>query len=479
MKNSPELVGSLWATSEIPNLAERSFFSTMEAFASGTLATDARGVIVWINDKYCRLLGVEAAKLIGRAIRSALPGTRIPEVLSSGQPIVLDVMEHDGRQYVVSRFPVFDNQKKVIGAFGFVLYDGVEQFALLLERLAHLPASLHGPGEKNEPLRAAHTSPARFYGSSAAARHVRLLSEKAAATNACVLITGPTGCGKEVVAHAVHRDSERGRRHFVAVNVGAIPETLFEAEFFGTAPGAYTGADRRGRMGKLQLADGGTLFLDEIGDMPTSVQVKLLRFLETGEFELLGSNQLQRSDARVIAATSVDLRKAVAEKRFRADLYYRLAVFPIAVPALRDRSEDIPELSHLLLDQIAKKNNAPRADLLPCAMARLQSFPWPGNARELRNLLERCSIFAGANPIDANLVVELSEPEELPPEAVPPDASGSCSLDQAVAALESQMISAALAASHGSMMPAARRLGISRTTLYKKARQFGLMMPGA
>lgn len=478
MKSSSGLAAPSWPASEISNLAERSFFSTMEAFASGTLATDHMGAIIWINEKYCRLLGVDAADLIGRSIGSALPGTRIPEVLASGRPIVLDVMEHRGRKYIVSRFPVFDGQKNVIGAFGFVLYDGGENFSLLQDGLAHIRASLPMQNEKKERVRASRSSSSRFFcGSSAAARRVRMLSEKAAGTSACVLIVGPTGCGKEIVAQSVHHDSDRSTRNFVAVNVGAIPEALFEAEFFGSAPGAFTGADRRGREGKLQLADGGTLFLDEIGDMPESVQVKLLRFLETGEFEPLGSNQLQRVDARVIAATSVNLREAVADKRFRADLYYRLAVLPIAVPELRERCEDIPELSELLLDQIAEKNNVPRAELLPCAIAKLGSLAWPGNVRELRNVLERCCIFSQGSPIDAALVEELLEPEAVSSAGFGLESPNT--LAQAIEALELQKISAALAASQGSMTQAAHCLGISRTTLYKKAKQFGLIVPSA
>lgn len=472
MSNTAGLAAHAWATDKISSLAERSFFSTMEAASAGTLATDHQARIVWINDKYCRLIGVAAGDLIGQPISSVLPESRIPEVLSTGQPIVLDLMAFGHANYVVSRFPVFDNNKNIIGAFGFVLYS-TDSFELFQGRLAQL-SSLKGPQEKPSDRRTVHAQITEFAGTSEAAAQIRRLSSHASRSGVSVLITGATGSGKEVVAQSIHARSKRATNNFVAVNVAAIPETLFESEFFGTAPGAFTGADRRTRMGKLQLADGGTLFLDEVGDMPEGTQVKLLRFLETGEFESLGSNRLQRVDVRVIAATSVDLRKAVADKRFRSDLYYRLNVLPIVVPALCDRTEDVGELSRLLLKQIAMRTQTRSPVLLSCAVDRLQARAWPGNVRELRNVLERCSMYVEGASIDAAIVDRAFALDPPEPAAAALEA-GPQSLAEAVAVLERERIAAALVESEGSIANAAQALRISRTTLYKKAKQLGLL----
>lgn len=462
-----------WLHSEMSDLAKRTFFATMEASAAGTLATDRSGTIVWINERYCQLLGSDATHLIGRAVASVIPGTRLPDVLATGRPVMLDVMQHGGQEWLVSRFPVFDPTGVVIGAFGFVLNQphndstvkrarvsaSTDADRCLLDGVAAQRRALHVPS---------------FVGSSARAERVRALVRTCARSDAAVLITGPTGSGKEVVAQMVHRASSRWAKNFVAVNVGAIPESLFEAEFFGTAPGAYTGADRAGRMGKLQLADGGTLLLDELGDMPQHAQVKLLRFLDTGEYEPLGSNRLRRADVRLIAATSVDLHEAVAQKRFRADLYYRLAVFPVAVPALSERREDIPELCSALIQQLDRRHRRFHTQVLPSAIAALQRQQWPGNVRELRNLLERCTLLAEGGPIDAELVEHLIDAPTAIGSPADLQRGASRSLGQSVEALEVREIGMALAACQGSATEAARRLGISRTTLYKKARHFGI-----
>jgi transcriptional regulator with PAS, ATPase and Fis domain len=213
-----------------------------------------------------------------------------------------------------------------------------------------------------------------------------------AGTESTVLLHGETGTGKELLAQAIHAASRRTGRPFVGVNIAAVPETLLEAEFFGVAPGAYTGADRRGRDGKFVLADGGTLFLDEIGDMPLALQPKLLRALQEQEVEPLGSNQVRKIDVRVIAATSRDLGAMVAEGRFRADLFYRLNVLPIRLPPLRERLDDIEALADALLDDIARRSGLPARNLSAQALEVLSSQCWAGNIRELRNVLEQAAL---------------------------------------------------------------------------------------
>jgi DNA-binding NtrC family response regulator len=213
--------------------------------------------------------------------------------------------------------------------------------------------------------------------------------------NATVLIEGETGTGKEVVASAIHRFSNRSAKPLVVLNCAAIPESLLEAELFGHTRGAFTGAVQS-RTGRIEAAHGGTLFLDEIGELPLAVQAKLLRFLECGEIQRVGDNEITRVDVRVIAATHRDLEQSVVDGDFRLDLYHRLAVFPVEVPALRERLEDLPELAEYLLTRLGA--DSPRKTLSPAALAALEQHPWPGNVRELAHVLERAVILAADSP---------------------------------------------------------------------------------
>ena len=228
-------------------------------------------------------------------------------------------------------------------------------------------------------------------GESAAMLELARLIRLVAPRNATVLIEGETGTGKEVVAKALHRLSARAAKPFVVLNCAAIPESLLEAELFGHTRGAFTGAVTS-RTGRIEAAHGGTLFLDEIGEMPLALQAKMLRFLECGELQKVGENESVRVDVRVIAATHQELERRAEEKTFRLDLYHRLAVFPLEVPALRDRMEDLPLLVEFFLEQMGRE--APRKRISAAAMARLREFRWPGNVRELMHVLERGAILA-------------------------------------------------------------------------------------
>ncbi len=233
-------------------------------------------------------------------------------------------------------------------------------------------------------------------------RRIRLVAPK----SATVLVQGPTGSGKEIVARAIHRLSPRANRRLVALNCAAIPETLLEAELFGHTRGAFTGAVQ-GRIGRIEAADGGTLFLDEIGEMPLALQAKLLRFLETGEVQRIGDNDPIRVDVRIVAATHRSLAEMVKAGSFRADLYYRLAVFLIRTPGLDERPEDLPLLVERLLARMAEQ--APVRRLAPEAMERLRQHNWPGNVRELQHVLERAAILAEENPVIGAAEIEFGE----------------------------------------------------------------------
>jgi DNA-binding NtrC family response regulator len=233
-------------------------------------------------------------------------------------------------------------------------------------------------------------------GGSEAMRELARLVRLVAPRSATVLIEGETGTGKELVAKAVHRLSARASKAFTVLNCAAIPETLLEAELFGHTRGAFTGAVQS-RTGRIEAAHGGTLFLDEIGEMPMALQAKMLRFLESGELQKVGENEVMRVDVRVIAATHQHLEQRAEAGTFRLDLFHRLAVFPVEVPALRDRMEDVPALAEFFLEDLGRE--MPRKSLAEAAMWKLQTYKWPGNVRELKHVLERGAILAGESPV--------------------------------------------------------------------------------
>lgn len=331
-------------------------------------------------------------------------------------------------------------------------------------------------------------------GHSRAIAQVRKLIEKVADTGANVLILGESGTGKEVVARNLHYYSSRRDKPFVPVNCGAIPHDLLESELFGHEKGAFTGAISA-RQGRFELAEGGTLFLDEIGDMPLPMQIKILRVLQERFFERVGGNKSIKADVRIIAATHRQLETEIAEGRFREDLYYRLNVFPIEMPALRDRSEDIPLLIKELVTRMEHDQRG-SVRLTPAATTSLTHYPWFGNVRELSNLMERLIIMHPYGVVDVrdlpekfrshteyageqgteteNVVAELPLPAEAGDQSVVRLPSSGIDLKEHLSQLEYSLIKQALDESNGVVAHAAKRLAMRRTTLVEKMRKYGL-----
>jgi two-component system response regulator AtoC len=290
-----------------------------------------------------------------------------------------------------------------------------------------------------------------------------------AATYATVLITGESGTGKELVANAVHNHSARSSKPFIAVNCGALPENLIESELFGYERGAFTGAEKL-KKGRFELAHTGTLFLDEISELPLPSQVKLLRALQERRFQRIGGTETITVDVRVIAASNQDLKQAVEEKRFRADLYYRLSVIEIHLPSLRARIGDVPQLAEHFLERSAQRHGLPVKSLADDAVRKLLSYNFPGNVRELENLIERAVVNAGP-------AVEVLSAADLFSETAR-EAESQSFLDlpfkEAVSALERELISRALKDAGDNRTEAARRLGINRRLLYSKMEEHGI-----
>jgi transcriptional regulator with PAS, ATPase and Fis domain len=387
--------------------------------------------------------------------------------------MMLDIMQFGDESFVVMRVPVKDERGRVIGAAGFMLFDRLQQLRPLMSKFARLQTDLADTQKTLAAERRVKYSFSSFIGTSPAAMEVKRQSRRAAQTDTTVLLVGETGTGKEVLAQAIHGASPRAHGPFIGINVAAVPDTLLEAEFFGASASAYTGADKRGRDGKFVLANGGTLFLDEVGDMPLNVQAKLLRVLQEKEVEPLGSNKVARVDVRVIAASSVDLRQMVAMGRFRSDLYYRLSVLPIELPPLRSRLSDIEMLAEFIFAELAVRTGRPQRELAPTALAVLAGYAWPGNIRELRNVLEQVTLNSD-NPRLSAEDFQMVLPRY--PAAIA-QGQQTQKLADVVADAERGAIRTALAAAEGKKILAAEMLGISRATLYEKLSTLSVIPP--
>lgn len=366
-----------------------------------------------------------------------------------------------------------------LGAFDYLVKPLSEARLVAAVDSAVTSRKANGNGARQGGAKAAEAQESDFIGQSPQMQEIYRQIGLVADSRATVMITGETGTGKEVCAEAIHRQSGRKDGPFVALNCGAIPENLLESEIFGHMKGAFTGATES-RIGAAQAADKGTLFLDEIGEMPLHLQVKLLRFLQTGTVQRLGSDRQEKVDVRIVCATNRDPLREVAEGRFREDLYYRLAVIPLQMPPLREREGDIRLLADAFLARFSAEVGKQFAPLTLAHYAALERYPWPGNVRELQNAFLRAvllnsgpdlplSAFPSASPPDAVAV------EQAPAEVAISQAPGGddsqlakCLAGRTLAEIERIAIEAAIEAADGNLAVAAHALGISASTIYRK-----------
>jgi two-component system nitrogen regulation response regulator NtrX len=326
---------------------------------------------------------------------------------------------------------------------------------------------------ENRALKRAESAKYEMVGQSPALARVTEAIRRAAPTNATVLLLGESGVGKELVARAIHRNSQRGRERFVQVNCAAIPEELIESELFGHERGSFTGATEK-QIGKFEQADRGTIFLDEVGDMSAKTQAKVLRVLQEGEVERLGSARTLKVDVRVIAATNKNLEEEIEKGSFREDLYFRLSVVPIAVPPLRERPEDIPLLVRHFTDLFGRENNFKPRRFTPAAMDLLQRHRWKGNVRELKNTVERLLIMAAGDPIEAADVRDVLRVEKPAGDASPAKDTGSATLREFREVSERAFLVSKLRENGWNISRTAEVIGTPRSNLYKKLEQYGI-----
>ena len=452
------------------NFNDPSFEELLNALHDGVYVTDGDGTTLKVNKAYERLTGLRSADLVGRSMQVLVSEGVISQsaslrVLQEGLPVsVMQSLSH-GKKLLVSATPIFDSNQGIRYVVSTVR-DMTELLRMKHERdelqqlkqLRNSTAQLHA-GQRDDLLNSLPLDNQQASG------RVFSLARQVAGSSVKVLLQGETGVGKTLVAQFIHNAGPRAKEPFLALNCGALPENLIEAELFGYAPGAFTGAGPKGKRGLLELAHHGTLFLDEIGDLPLPVQVKLLKVIEENRFIPVGGLELKEVDVRIISATHHDLKQRVAQGLFRADLYYRLNVVPIHIPALRERSEEIPALLDFYLDSFNSTYSRAVQWSLE-ALDLLCEYPWPGNIRELINLVERLVVTVQGDTIEA-----LDLPEEIL-DLDPQHADQTrLPLRKIVENAERAAIRAALRL-HKTTRNAAKALGVSQATVVQKMKRW-------
>jgi len=482
------LVQISWEFEEVKELKER-YLQILEAVQDGICVFDREGTVTYINGSYNEITGENISE--GDNIHEISPNGSRMRVLEKGQKIMGEISQKkNGKSVVANIVPIIVNQQ-ITG--GISVVKNLSEIEELIDRISHLSAKTEYLEEELHRRKKLNPAFNRIVGVSNKLYDAMKLAAKTADNNFNVLIRGESGTGKELIAEAIHYSSERATQPFIRVNCAAIPENLLESEMFGHVKGAYTGAIKT-KIGKFELADKGTIFLDEIGELDKSMQAKMLRVIQKKEFQRVGDDRTITVDARIIAATNRNLEELVENGEFREDLYYRLNVIPIWLPPLRERREDIPVLSEYFLNKIAEELGCEPKQLSGEAMDALIHYSWPGNIRELENVMERINILADGREVQKeDLPHYISENyhtsvnDEVPSEAVTENglydaglSLGKTSAEEIVTGndeimpweyYEREIIRKALK-KYGSYNAAGKALGLTHKTVAAKARKY-------
>jgi PAS domain S-box-containing protein len=454
--------------SENPIEALEDFASVLELLLdnafSGIILCDRESRILYMNRFYAELLGTDRKDAVGKHIREYFPKSRLPTVLETGR------MELGKRcslradiALLVNRVPIKTNGQ-TIGVVLQTIFKDLREINDLMGRLQLLEKEVKFYKRGLKSVLSATYNFDSIIGNNGALLDAKTVAEKYARTDSPVLILGATGTGKELFAHAIHNASPRKGGAFVCVNCAAIPKELLESELFGYETGAFTGARRKGKAGKIELADKGTLFLDEIGDLPHNAQAKLLRVLETRKVERLGGLKTLNVDFRLVASTNRNLREMIENDHFREDLFYRMNTLSVEIPSLSERAEDIPALVHHFIHT----QERPGLEVDHAASEMLKAYAWPGNVRELKNVIERAVSLTEKDTIELeHLPCEVKEFSCRTPQAWE---SSTGSLSMALSRCERDILEEALRVTNRNMSKTAKLLGISRSTLYEKCK---------
>ncbi|PLS05571.1 sigma-54 interaction domain-containing protein [Neobacillus cucumis] len=470
MNSRMEAIPAGWHEQIINLLAER------------IVVTDREGKIIYINEAYCEFLGTTVEVAINRPVQDVIENTRMHIVAKTGQKELAALHPINGSEMIANRYPLIVDGE-LVGALGTVMFRSPEEWRMYKTKIQHLVEELKYYKTKVEKELKSKYYFHDLIGSSQPFLAAKKLAERISASNSSVLLIGESGTGKELFAHAIHNHSLRSSLPFVAINCASIPEHLLESELFGYDDGAFTGAKKGGKKGQFEIAHNGTLFLDEIGDMPLSMQSKLLRVLQEKEVQRVGGQKSIPVDVRIIAATHRDLEKMVEEGKFRRDLYYRLNVIKIEIPPLNKRKGDIKLISMSLLKKLERKFFRTGIGMSEEVEQRLMEHSWPGNIRELENVLERAINVLDGQTIEvfhlplylregqnsngiASAMGEAESVEEMSSQITP--------LKEAVAQVEKEAILKALTVTSGNKQEAARLLEIGKTRFYEKCKLYDI-----
>lgn len=439
----------------------------------GAAVLDRNGVYTYVSPGWERYVGIPAEQAIGRKVWDVVPDSHARQVFETKKPVFAQVVKVNGVPAFTSYFPRLGPDGSVEGVFLYIIFQGMEYAQDIIRRVNELSSAVEFYKQELSRERGARYNLDNIVGKSPAVLQLKDSIIHAAHSNSTVLIEGETGCGKELIAHSIHALSARSTGNFVRVNCSAIPAELLESEFFGYAAGAFTGAAKKGKIGRFQLADGGSIFLDEVNLLTPTMQPKFLRVLQEREIDPVGGDKSIPVDVRVISASNIPLETLVESGQFRSDLYYRLNIICIHAPTLRERMEDIPLLAESFIAQFNRQLGMMVQGIGPSAMELLMEHDWPGNVRELQNAVESAMNLCDGpilrrkdfRQLEQRIQSHRKHQKERPTEF---------RLRPAKQAFERELISDALTAAGGNRAKTAELLGISRTVLYEKMEKYQL-----
>ena len=450
------------------NEKNRLYEAVLHNILNGVLITDPEGYVIFFSDTYGKFLGMDPKSKIGKHCTEVIENTRMHIVAEMGLPEINHPHRIQGRDMVVQRLPIRIDGKTV-AVFGQVMFEDVKDVQILASKLSLLESKVKLYEKELENLRSSKYSFKNIVGKSPNLVEVKNSAERAARVNSPVLIMGESGTGKELFAHAIHRASDRHKFPFVRLNCSAIPKDLLEAELFGYEPGAFTGAGKKGKPGKFELAHQGSIFLDEISELPSEMQPKLLRILEEKEIERVGGTRVTKCDFRLIVATHENLEECVNKGKFRADLFYRLNVIPLHIPPLRERREDIPLIADHFVRILKKDFCTHVTKISPEVLRIFENYDWPGNVREISNIIER--ILYSMDGIEDTIYVQHLPILFRSLRGKPPE-TNVIKLRDLTENSEKEALIQAISIANNNKNKAAKILGIHRTALYKKMKKF-------
>lgn len=442
----------------------------LSSFEEAISVVNTKGEIVYWNEAAENTYEIQKEEIIGRNIRDFFQQEDIMHLKVLETNLAVRDVYHIPRQdkhVLISTSLIYNEENVVVGSLS--VEKDITSTIHLNEKLTTASKELQ---QLRQHIKEQHQDDpfSKIKGINTTIQQLIHNAKKIARTDATILISGESGVGKELFAQAIHEKSTRNKQPFVAINCGAIPHALFESELFGYEGGAYTGASKGGKPGKLELAEGGTLFLDEVGELPIDMQVKLLRALQEKEMFRIGGLTPKKVDVRIIAATNRVLEEMVAEGTFRSDLYYRLNVFSIKVPPLRERRDDIPFLVYDFIEEFSNKYQKPDYTIEKSAISLLSSYDWPGNIRELRNVIERLVVLNDHGEITETDLLSIL----FTGKRIKPSNSKETSLTLEKERLEKERILEMLHYTYGNKSITAEKLGMSRATLYKKIKKYNI-----